>query len=204
MKTIREEAIDSAVSEAFASLRIADDEIAYIKEWFVWTRTNNKERIAERLKAFHLEESKVKDRIARLTDAYLDGTVEKKAYSERRARLIVEGNEVRRCISNIENGDDQTLRHLEEYLELIQSASNLYKVAIPCEKRTLVKKLTSNLCVSPEKPDITLRNAAQLIANRSLVLEGRPCRGMPRTWDTILKTLAKQFEVEDAELPFAA
>lgn len=204
MKTVREEAIDNAVSEAFASLRFADDEIAYIKEWFVWTRMNNKERIEERLKAYHLEKGKIRDRIARLTDAYLDGVVEKEAYNERRAHMIVEENEVKRCISNIENGDNQTLKLLEEYLELVQSASNLYKVAIPSEKRTLAKKLTSNLHISPEKLDITLRNAAKLIANRSLVLEGSPCRGVPRTWNAILETLVKQFESEDAELPLAA
>jgi hypothetical protein len=88
---------------------------------------------------------------------------------------------------------------LENYLELIQAASNLHNLVLPAEKRVLVKKLTSNLSVSPEKPAITLRAEAQMIAERRILLDGSPNRGVPRTWDRLLKQLARSFE-HDASL----
>jgi hypothetical protein len=71
-------------------------------------------------------------------------------------------------------------------------------MTLPQEKRTLVKKLTSNLALSPENAVITLKTSAQLIAERSRVLSGSPNRGVPRTWDRLLKMLAKQFEHDEA------
>lgn len=196
-KTTREERIEGALESAFEPLRLNQEELAYVKEWFAWARANTQARIAKQLETHRLQCAQIRDRLARLTDAYLDGTIEKSVHVERRARLIVEENDLKRRIQYLEAGNDETLKRLEKYFELIQAAPNLYKLALPLEKRALVKKLTSNLSVGPEKPEITLRKAAQLIANRPIVLSGSPNRGVPRTWKLLLTKLVKQFEVED-------
>lgn len=198
MKTMREERIDSALANAFAPLRLNDEETAYIREWFAWARANTQARAAERIEACRLQCAQVRDRLARLTDAYIDGTVDKSVHAERRARLIVEENELKRRVQELEAGSDESLTRLENYLELIKAAQNLHKLMTPLEKRVLVKKLTSNLSVRPDNPGITLRNAAQSIANHSLVLSGSQHRDVPRTWNRLLKKLAKQFERNDA------
>ena len=140
----------------------------------------------------------MRDRLTRLTDAFLDGAIDKSLLDERRASLLLEEAGVKQRMHDLEAGNDAALTRLEEYLELVQTASNLQKMSLPQEKRTLVKKLTSNLALGPERAVITLRNAAQLIANRSQLLCSSPNRGVPRTWDTILETLAKQFESEES------
>jgi len=193
-KTIREERIDQALESAFEPLRLNEDESAYVKEWFAWARANTQTQVAQKLEAYRLQIAQTRDRLARLTDAYLDGTIEKSVHAERRARLIVEENELKRRIQDVEAGSDVTLAHLEKYLELIQAASNLYKTALPSEKRVLVKKLTSNLSVAPKKPIITLRTAAQLIANRPQFLGGSLDRDVPRTWELLLKEISKAIE----------
>lgn len=198
MKTMREERIVSALEAAFDPLQLSDEETAYVKDWFIWARANTHRRTTEQIEACRLQCAQVRDRLTRLADAYLDGTIEKGEHAERRARLIIEESDLKRRIVDLEAGNDVSLRHLEQYLELIKSASNLFRMALPLEKRRLVKKLTSNLSVEPKNPVITLRNGAQLIANRSLVLNGSPHRGVPRTWDRLLKKLAKQFENDDA------
>jgi hypothetical protein len=97
-----------------------------------------------------------------------------------------------------EAGNDEALTRLEKYLELVQTASNLQKMTLPQEKRTLVKKLTSNLALGPENVVITLTNAAQLIVKRSLILSGSPNRGVPRTWNSLMQRLIQVFEHEEA------
>lgn len=196
-KTIREERIEQALESAFAPLRLNEDESAYVKEWFARARANAQAQVAEKLEAYRLQIAQTRDRLARLTDAYLDGTIDKSVHAERRARLILEENELKRRLQDIEPGSDETLAHLEKYLELIQTASNLYKLALTLEKRALVKKLTSNLSVMPKKPMITLRNAAQLIANRPQFLSGSPHRDVPRTWEPLLKEVSKAIESDE-------
>jgi len=197
-KTTREERIDSALSNAFAPLHLNEDEAAYVQQWFAWTRAHMKEHSNEQVEGRRLQLAQLRDRLARLTDAYLDGAIDKALHAERRASLIVEEAELKRNMQDLEAGGDTTLTRLENYLEQVQAASNLHKLTLPEEKRVLVKKLTSNMSVGPETLAITLRNAAQLIANRPKLLSGRPNQGVPRTWDRLLKTLVTQFESENA------
>ena len=203
-KTIREDRIENAMAEAFAPLQLNGEEMAYTRQWFDWARSHKQERAKEELENCNLQLAQLRERLTRLTDAFLDGAIDKPLLDERRSGLLFEEAGVKQRMHDLEIGNDAALTRLEEYLELVQTASNLQKMTLPQEKRTLVKRLTSNLALSPERAVITLRNAAQLIANRSLVLSGSPNRGVPRTWNSILKRLAEEFETEDVELPLAA
>jgi hypothetical protein len=197
-KTMREERIDSALAEAFFPLQLNDEELAYVRRWFIWARAHKQERAKEELEACALQLAQLRERLARLTDAYLDGTIDKPLLDERRTSLLFEEAGVKQRMHDLEAGNDAALARLEEYLELVQTASNLQKMTLPQEKRALVKKLTSNLGLGPESAAITLRNAAQLIANRSLVLSGSPNRGVPRTWSDLMQQLMQIFEHEQA------
>jgi site-specific DNA recombinase len=204
MKTMREERINDALARAFAPLSLNEEEIAYVRERIAWMRVNKEERNKEQLNACGLQMAQLRDRLTRLTDAYLDGAIDKTLLDERRAGLMYEEAGLKQRIQNLETGNDAVLLRLEEYLELVQTASNLDKLTLPEERRMLVKKLTSNLTVGPDNAVITLQNAAQVIADRPKVLYSSPNRGVPRTWNTILAKLAAQLETEDAGLPLAA
>jgi anion-transporting ArsA/GET3 family ATPase len=156
------------------------------------------------MEGYKLQLAQLRERLSRLTDAYVDGALDKNTHAERRAKLIVEDNELKKRIEDIQAGDDRSLLNLEDYLERVKTASNLHKLTNPLEKRELVKILTSNLRISDENPAITLITEAQIIANRAQVLSGSPHRGIPRTWDTLLKKLLKHFESEDVPIRRAA
>lgn len=203
-KTIREDRLDSELVKAFLPLRLNGEEMEYVRDWFAWARAHKRERANDERDACALQLAQLRERLGRLTDAYLEGAIDKSLLDERRAILLLEEAGVKQRMQDLEAGSDAALARLENYLELIQSASNLHKMTLIYEKRTLVKRLTSNLALSPDNAVITLKDAAQLIANRPRVLSGSPNRGVPRTWDAILKKLVKQFEAEDAGLPLAA
>lgn len=203
-KTMREERFENALTIAFAPLRLNGEEVAYIRKWFAWARAHQQERTKQLLDACSLQLAQLRDRLTRLTDAYLDGQVDKDLLNERRASLLADEAAVKQRMRDLEAGNDAALARLESYLELLRAPLNLEKLMLPEEKRILVKMLTSNLAFGPDDAAITLTNAAQLIANRFELLKGSPNRGVPRTWDTILKKLVMQFEHEDAEVPLAA
>jgi len=195
-KTIREDRFEGELSKAFVPLQLNDEEMLYIREWFAWAGEHKQERAKDEREACALQLAQIRERLSRLTDAFLDGAIEKGLLDERRGSLLLEEAGVKQRMQELEAGNDVGLARLENYLELIQDASNLHNMTLPYEKRTLVKRLTSNLVLGPENAVITLTSAAQLIAKRSLVLSGSPNRGVPRTWDTLLKKLVAQFQRE--------
>ena len=196
-KTIREDRLENELSNAFVPLQLNEEEMSYVRVWFAWARAHKHERAKDEREACALQLAHIHERLSRLTDAYLDGAIERSLLDERRGTLLLEEAGVKQRMQDLEAGNDAALEQLEDYLELIQTASNLHKMTLPYEKRTLVKRLTSNLALGPENAVITLTNAAQLIAKRSLVLSGSPNRGVPRTWDMILKKLVRHFEHEE-------
>lgn len=201
-KTVREERIDDAVAGAFTPLRLDEEEISYVRQWIVNVQANQEAQRREELEAVRMNLAQVRDRISRLTDAYLDGAIEKAMLDERRKTLLLEDAELKQRTANLAAGRCDRLTRLEKFLELIQDASSLYKMALPLEKRDFVKNLTSNLGVKRNCVTVELKNGARLIANRASLSDGRLHRGVHRTWDAMLKLLLAHFEKEP-DLDFA-
>jgi hypothetical protein len=197
-KTMREDRIENVIAQAFEPLQLDAEEMSYVHQWFDWARSNKLERAKQELEACALRLAQLRERLARLTDAFLDGAIDKSLFDERRSGLLLEEAGIKQRMRDLEAGNDEALTRLEKYLELVQTASNLQKMTLPQEKRTLVKKLTSNLALGPENVVITLTNAAQLIVKRSLILSGSPNRGVPRTWNSLMQRLIQVFEHEEA------
>jgi site-specific DNA recombinase len=201
-KTTREERIDNALEEAFGSLRLDEEEINYVRQWFANAQANQEVYRAKEVEVVQLNLAQVRDRLGRLTDAYLDGAIDKMMLDERRNVLLFEEAGLKKRVAELESGSYDTVNRLEKFLELVQDASNLYRMALPLEKRDFVKKLTSNLGLERNRIAVELKNGAQLIANRNISIDGGPHRGVHRTWDPLLTQLLALFE-KDPGLNFA-
>jgi len=195
-KTMREERIDSAVAAAFAPLRLDAEEMSYVRHWMDRALGDQERHRANELETSQLNLAKVRDRLGRLTDAYLDGAIDKKMLEERKGSLLFEEAGFKKKVAELESGSYDTLTRLKKFLELVQGASNLYKMAIPLEKRDFIKNLTSNLSVQRDRVAVKLKNGVQLIANRRNSVGGGPSRGVHRTWEPILTQLLAHFEKE--------
>jgi site-specific DNA recombinase len=201
-KTTREERIDGALERAFAPLRLDEEEMRYVRQWFANAQASQEVQRAKQLEAIQLNLAQLRDRLGRLTDAYLDGAIDKAMLDERRNSLIFEEAGLKKRIAELESGNYNTLTRLEKFLELVQTASNLYKIALPLEKRDFVKQLTSNLGVERNNVAVELKKGVLLIANRQISSGGGPHRGVhrtagiPGTWHGILEELIKYFASE--------
>lgn len=172
-KTLREEMVNAALSEAFKPLQLSKPEITCAERWFANARINQSDREKVELERCRLSLSQLRDRLMRLTDAYLDGALDKALLEERRGSLLMEEAGLKQKIADLEAGRSDTLVRVEKFLELVKSASNLHNLAIPEEKRVLAKKLTSNLGAGPNNVAITLVAEAQEVANRHQLLCSR-------------------------------
>lgn len=202
-KTTREERIDEALVNVLAPLRMDPEELNYARQWIIEARANQDTLRAEELAAFRLKVTQARERLGRITDAYIDGAIDKTMLDERRNALLFEETGLKQKIADLESGHYDTLDRLEKFLELAQTASDLYKIAVPEEKREFVKKLTSNLGVDRDLVAVELKSSALLIANRSTFPSGSPRKGIPRTWSRILKKLVAWFAKSPESQPQA-
>ena len=192
--SVREDSVDGAVASAIDLLRLDEEEIAYVRDWIHARRgtlAKDREVTVSNLK---LQLDQIGTRLGRLTDAYIDGVLDKVMLEERRKSLVYEQAGLKERLRQVEAGLDDGLTTLEQFLELAKTASNLYKIALPEEKRDFVRKLTSNLGVAQKNVDVVLNSEAQVIASRRFFTCSSPNRGTPRTWDALLTQLLALFE----------
>ncbi len=178
---MREENLDDAVSKALHPLRLDAEEIEYAGLWVRNARLDEGTLHEREIRNCRLLLDQNRARLIRLTDAFLDGSIDRDLFDQRKAGLLVEERDLKEKIDNLEQKNGNVLVQLENFLELAKTASTLYKTALPDEKRDLLKKLTSNLTAMGKNVDVGLTIPARLIANRQKNTCSAPQRGTTRT-----------------------
>jgi DNA invertase Pin-like site-specific DNA recombinase len=193
---IREEAIHSVLIERLRALEFTQEEKEYLT---VAIRELKARWINDReqsLKNLMVRREQLTERLTRLTDAYLDGTIERDLFEERKAAILFERQAITGNIGGIESHERSIPDILENFLERAGSAYSLYKMALVEEKRRMLKIVTSNLTVEQKDVDFAFRNPFGEVANREKSIDGGPSSEIPRTWKRILDLLVKHFEKE--------
>lgn len=191
--SMREDAVTAALERAVEPLAIAEDEWAYIlpqlpklREQWLGRRENEREAIQAQL-------GQVNDRLARLTDAYVDRLVEKPVFEERREALLIERRKTEERLQACDSDGRGTEARVRNFLELAGRASVLLKTADPDEARDLVTTVTSNRAAHGKSLEITLFPEFQALAERWKNTYGSSQRDVARTWDQVLPALFKWF-----------
>src|SRR6266853_4871643 len=74
--------------------------------------------------------SQMRPRLGRLTDAFLEGILDRDLFTERKEALLLEEKELQEKIADLENPDGDGLARVEAFLELLKSAKQSYEIAI--------------------------------------------------------------------------
>lgn len=177
---VREEDLDHEVRAKLQRLQLEDDEWRWIQEAATAMRETTAITIDQMHASFSMRAAQCDQRIARLTDAYLDRMIDKEVFEKRKVQLFMERRELLDQIETL-SVDDLPVNRALEKLELGNSAYFSYKNGITAEKRDVVASVTSNFVVQGKKPVITLQSPYQEIANRTKSHLGAPRRCTART-----------------------
>lgn len=188
---IREETADEALCQVLAPLRFDAEEKTYFKTKLSHMKVTWESQRESEIQALTLRLSQLQDRLHRLTDAFIDGTLEKPLFEERKVTLLMERRTIEEKLSELRQNGQSGQDRITVYLELAGTAYFLYKMALPDEKRDLVKIVTSNRMVEGKNVEITLSNPFREIANRFNNTNGVPHRDIPRTCDRLLDNVTK-------------
>lgn len=145
-KGIREDAIEAAAMTFFERNQVARKKFTQLETilglWCKQRREKQHETDAVRMQLGQLEARKEK-----LTDALIDGLIDKDAYESRNEKLLFEQRRLQEKLKDPVDPDAEKER-LRKFLEQVKSLAPLYDSAKPHEKRNIVRWATSNRTVA--------------------------------------------------------
>jgi site-specific DNA recombinase len=185
-RPVREEIVERAVIRTLVRLAYSQEEKEYARKRIVALRENWATERETAVAALKLKLSALDERQNRLTDAYLDQSIEKVIFEQRKTTLLEERRTVQNRIEEMAAPGVSLPDRLTEVVELAGAAYLAYRFAVNEEKRELVKKLSSNRTLTGKSLAIKLNSPFHLIANRFSVPGGRPRRDIHLIWQTLL------------------
>lgn len=197
-KGIREETVEAALVEQLRLLRFREQEQCYLRERISQLKANAHSHREEAIQATQLRLSQVKDRLGRLTDAFLDGDIEKRLFQDRKTDLLLQLKDLEDQLSRFQNDWEPIPDRLEKFLEFAESAQQCYERGSKEEKRDLVNSLTSNRVIDGKSPILELHPPLQMVTMRHQNLSSPLQRDTSRTLDQLLHRLLCWFQGKEA------
>lgn len=187
--SVRQEAVDAKLRPLLQALRLHPEERAYLRERIAALASTWQDNAAAHRKALRLQLDQLAARRSRLTDALVDGLLERDVFEERKAALLAEQQAVEENLASLDSSETSAPQRLADFLERLDSAYSLYQSGTPEEKREMVALCTSNLGVEGKEVELTATPEVQLVAERAKSSFGGAKRNRPRTLDLLLKKL---------------
>jgi DNA invertase Pin-like site-specific DNA recombinase len=186
--TLREPDIDRAVRERLAQLGFRSDEMELFSQEAQALRREDGRLRAEYEAAIKRDLGKCDERLTRLTDAFLDGLLDKETFEVRKTALYGDRRLLRDAL---EAPYEQPFADRAfEILGRGNMAQSLYEIGLVDEKREIVKSVTSDLQARQKSLQITMLPTFQAILDARKLGNGAPDRVLPR----IMRVLEVQQE----------
>ncbi|MDG2001751.1 MAG: recombinase family protein [Novosphingobium sp.] len=191
-KTVREEAIETAILACLCRIHLTDDHIdQLVTQLDAWISDRNEVEGAD---ALPLQLAAIESKRERLTDALIDRLISQETFHQRCEVLLLEEaglNEKQARIEAQRTDPEQT----RKFLELVKNLAFTYLFAAPQQKQQIARIATSNRSVIGKnvciEPSIWLREVGHAVA----ALNGAPSACAGRTLTDALSGVAKKPEV---------
>ncbi len=196
--SIREETIDARIALEFQKLHFTAAEHECLLDALKDQKVNWAENREQEFAALNAKCQQATERLNRLTDAYLDGSIERDLFDERKKALLFERSAMNDRLNELRENPAVIPARLQKFLELAEASYSLYKEGNPEEKRRMVKMFTSNLTADQKNLDFAFAIPFNEVAGRAKSTSGRPSKELHRTLRDLLSSLAAKIEA----LPF--
>jgi len=192
-KGVREEIVEGAIKRILERVKFTELENRYLRTVIRKQYDSMEASREDQRKLLNLQFEQLRNRLSKLTDAYIDGIVDQQIYGEKKNSLVIDEQELREKLSKLEAHSTHLTERVEKILELANQAYLSYELGNASEKRKLVQIVTSNLSVKEKKVSTELNFAFQLIVKRQGFPYGRPHRGTSRTLSALVSQLLSYF-----------
>jgi len=200
--SVREERMEEALLNRFGEIALSEKEREYANGRLVKIRQEWRGRRKSEEEVLRLRLDQIQARLGRLTDAFIDATIEKSLFEERKGALLLERRQIEDDLRELRQNPEAAIDRATEFLGLAGDPVFLYESAIPVEKRRLALRLTSDRVVHAGNVAVTLVPACRFIAKGLQNTNGGPLRNEPRTkaLDRIVDYLVEHFKTAPPEI----
>lgn len=193
---IREDVAERQILETLQRITLSDPEMGHMRQTLIALRHQLGEELRDEGEALALRKTQLSDRLDRLTDAYVDGLLDKDVYERRKLAILSEEATVKHRVDLMSQESENSTEPLGQLFELINAAIFNYNIRIPAEKRDLIQIVSSNREVEGKTLAMTLSEPFQTIAERSLPPDGAPYEYSVRTLDALVRSVFDWFKAQ--------
>ena len=186
--------MQNLVDQELQKLQFSEEEKVYFEAEIQAFKANWFAEQEQYVTALTVTREKATERLNRLTDAFLDQLIEKELYEEKKTALLFERRGVEDQLGRWTTNQRSIPDELQTFLERANDMYSAYQTANTEKKRRLLKTVTSNCRVNNGTLDFAFTIPFRALANREIPTDGRPSKGVDRTWKNILEALLKHFE----------
>jgi len=154
---VKEEAIIKEVEQVFRSMQLEPKMLEKVIEYIKSSAKAEQECYQLRIRELHTEHTKIKTRMDKLTDIFLDGDISKEVHEEKREQLITRREEIMQEIEINNRADNNFSKCLIRLVQIASGAFETFKSSTTTEKRKLVNFVFANLKLNGHELDFTLR-----------------------------------------------
>jgi DNA invertase Pin-like site-specific DNA recombinase len=188
--TVREEDVDQAFRLLLTRLRLRSDEMEELDLYLSERRSAALRIDTEGIAKVELRLGAIRERLTRLTDALLDGDIDRESFDERKKTLLEERLGCEAQLSDMRSNPQGRLHRLEKFVELVKSAYLLYEKGNREEKREIIQTALSNRTVHGKEFDFMLVSSLSAVAETGGAKSGGPLFKRERTfWESRLANL---------------
>lgn len=188
-KGIRQEPMEQGIIEKIVGVDLSPEQHDYLKQKFDEFQQNWGQKSQQAIEAEEMQLSQVKDRLNRLTDAYLDNAVDRETFEQRKTALLMERRGVEDRIQDLRNGSPDLPKKLNRLLELLKSPYLQYISGSPDERKELIQNVCSNRTLAEKTLEISYALPFDQVALCLKNTSGAPSRHNARMWDRLAEFL---------------
>ena len=177
---VRELVIDDFLGRTYASIRLQPQEMRDLRDMVEDMNKSGADALAERKNSLQLQLAGCEARLARLTDALIDGLIEKELFESQKSATLFRRREVLDQLEHVGSTGSKADRVMQ-LLELANTAYISYQNGISTEKRALIDSTMSNFLGSGNEPVITLKSPFQEFSEWQISQSCDPHRDRHRT-----------------------
>lgn len=143
--------------------------------------------------ALKLKINNCNDKLSSLTDHLLDGTIDKDVYEQKRTQFTLEKKALESEINDFKKTNESSFSRIEELTKLLSDPAHAFKMANHENKANIIKKMTKNIKIFPERVEIEWQTTFFLLYNRKNELldssfpNGVPTGNRTRTHGTTIR-----------------
>jgi len=177
---VREEAVTDAVVLPLSYLPMSPVLGTILRAELIGQERDHVEREEQSRRHLSLQLSQITARLNRITDLFIDGSIDQASYESRKTALHNEELAIKGSFERLDR--DAPTRQVENFVEHVLTLKNLAGLTDARKFRDTVKKAKSNIIVTGKNVEIQWSNAVSMLVDLSGFLSCAHERKGNRTW----------------------